>query len=92
MATNAIWVPRQKAKRLRVMDEDIPGHDGNRLVFNKATVPPLVPPDLRSMPEMPHAGKHHGDPGVVGGFYHLIVADRTAGLNHGGGAGFDRDQ
>ena len=92
MTTNAIWVPPLKAKRLCVMDKDIPGHDGGRFVFNNATVPTLMPADWCSMAEMSHAGKHHGDPGVVGGFYHLIVADRAAGLNHGGGAGFDRDQ
>jgi len=45
----------------------------------------------RLMPEMPDAGEHHGDPGVVGGFYHLIVADRSAGLDHRGGAGLDGD-
>ena len=78
MARNAIWVSPPKAKRLRVMDRKCDGSE-------------LVPPDLRSMPEMPHTRKHHGDPGVVGGLYHLIVADRTAGLNHGGGAGFDCD-
>src|SRR5882672_12274873 len=49
-------------------------------------------PRLTSMPEMPDAGKHHGDPGVIGGFYHLIVADRAAGLDHRGSAGFDSDQ
>src|SRR5882724_10715058 len=49
-------------------------------------------PRLTSMPEMPDAGEHHGDPGIVGGFYHLIVADRSAGLDHRGRAGFDRDQ
>ena len=44
-----------------------------------------------SMPEMPHAGEHHGDAVVVGGLDHFVVADRSAGLDHGGGAGFDRD-
>ena len=45
-----------------------------------------------SMPEMPHAGEHHGDAGIVGGLDDFLVADRAAGLDHGGGAGFDRDQ
>jgi len=41
------------------------------------------------MSEVPHPSKHHGDPVLVGGLDHLIVADRAAGLDHGGGAGFD---
>ena len=45
-----------------------------------------------SVPEVPHAGQHHGDAGVVGGLDHFVVADRSAGLDHRGGAGFDRDQ
>ena len=44
------------------------------------------------MPEMPHAGEHHGDAVLVGGRDHLVVAHRAAGLDHRGGAGFDRDQ
>ena len=44
------------------------------------------------MPEMPRAGEHHGDAVVVGGLDHLVVAHRAAGLDHGGGAGLDRDQ
>src|SRR5258705_11784243 len=47
---------------------------------------------MPSMPEMPDAGEHHGDPGVVGGLDDFAVAYRAAGLNHGGGAGVDRDQ
>jgi len=39
--------------------------------------------------EMPDAGEHHGDPGGVGGLDHFIVADRSAGLDHRGSAGFD---
>ena len=46
----------------------------------------------RLMPEMPHAGEHHGDAGVVGGLDHLVVAHRAAGLDDGGGAGLDRHQ
>ena len=44
------------------------------------------------VPEMPHAGKHHGDVVLVGGLDHLVVAHRAAGLDHRGGAGFDRHQ
>ena len=44
------------------------------------------------MPEMPRAGEHHGDAVIVGGLDHLVVAHRATGLNHGGGAGFDRHQ
>ena len=44
------------------------------------------------MPEMPRAREHHGDAVVVGGLDHLVVAHGAAGLDHGGGAGFDRDQ
>src|SRR5260370_507665 len=47
---------------------------------------------IRSMPEMPDAGEHHGDAVIVGGLDDFIVAHRTAGLDHRGGAGFDRDQ
>src|SRR5258708_13861057 len=47
---------------------------------------------LKSMPKMPDAREHHGDPGVVGSFYHLVIADRSAGLDHRRGAGLDRDQ
>ena len=46
----------------------------------------------RLMSEMPHAGEHHRDATVVSGLDHFIVAQRAAGLDHGGGAGFDRDQ
>jgi len=49
-------------------------------------------PRLTSMPEMPDAGEHHGDAGVVGGLDHFIVADRSAGLDHRSSAGFDSDQ
>ena len=45
-----------------------------------------------SMPEMPDAGEHHGDAVIVGGLDDFVVAHRTAGLDHRGGAGFDRDQ
>ena len=40
------------------------------------------------MPEMAHAGEHHGKPGLVGRFDHLGVAHGSAWLNHGGSAGF----
>jgi len=40
-----------------------------------------------SMPEMPDAGEHHGDAVLVGGLDHLVVAHRSAGLDHRGGAG-----
>ena len=43
-----------------------------------------------SMPEMPHAREHHRDACRVGGGDHLGVAQRAAGLDDGGGAGFDR--
>jgi hypothetical protein len=41
---------------------------------------------------MPDPGEHHGDAGIVGGVDDFIIAYRSAGLNHGGGAGFDCDQ
>ena len=41
---------------------------------------------------MPDAGEHHGDAGVVGGLDDFVVADRAAGLDHRGSAGFDSDQ
>ena len=41
------------------------------------------------MPEMPHAGEHHGDAVIVGGLDDFIVTYRTARLDHGGGAGLD---
>ena len=34
------------------------------------------------VPEVPHAGENHGEPRFVGGGDHLLVADRTAGLDH----------
>jgi hypothetical protein len=39
------------------------------------------------MPEMPHTGENHRDIGLVGGGYHLFIANRAAGLDHSGGAG-----
>ena len=44
------------------------------------------------MPEMPRPGEHHRDVVLVGGLDHLVVAHRAAGLDHRGGAGFDRHQ
>jgi len=41
---------------------------------------------------LPRAGEHHGDAVLVGGLDHLVVAHRATGLDHRGGAGFDRDQ
>ena len=38
---------------------------------------------------MSDASEHHGDAMVVGGLDDFVVADRAAGLDHGGGAGFD---
>ena len=40
------------------------------------------------MPKVPHAGKYHGEAGVVSGFDNFVVADGAAGLDDGGGAGF----
>src|SRR3546814_10349316 len=45
-----------------------------------------------SVPEMPHAGKHHRQPGVVRRRDHLVVADRAARLDHAGGARLDIGQ
>ena len=36
------------------------------------------------MPEMPHDGQHHGDPGAVGSGDDLGVAHGPAGLDRGG--------
>ena len=44
------------------------------------------------MPEMPRPSEYHRDIVVVGGLDHLIIAHGAAGLDHGGGAGLDRDQ
>src|SRR5438046_7849859 len=45
-----------------------------------------------SMPEMAHAGEHHGYAVVVGGLDDFFVADRAAGLDHRSGAGLDAGQ
>ena len=42
------------------------------------------------MPEVPHAGEHHGDAVLVGGGDHLVVAHRAARLDHRRGAGLGR--
>ena len=42
------------------------------------------------MPEMPHAGERHGDPGRVGGGDDVGVAHRAAGLDHRCRARLDR--
>ena len=39
------------------------------------------------MAEMPSPREHHGQPALVGGGYHLGVADRAAGLDDRGRAG-----
>jgi hypothetical protein len=43
------------------------------------------------MPEMPHAGEHHGKPGLIGSLNHLIISDRTTWLDNGGSTGRGRD-
>ena len=45
-----------------------------------------------SVPEMPHPGEDHRQPGLVRRGDHLLVADRAAGLDHRGRAGLDRGQ
>src|SRR5436190_4141923 len=55
-------------------------------------VPAFAGTTTGSMPEMPDAGEHHGDAVIVGGLDDFVVAHRTAGLDHRGGAGFDRNQ
>ena len=45
-----------------------------------------------SMPEMPHAGEHHGDAVRVGGGDHVVVAHRAARLDDRRGAGLDGRQ
>src|SRR5438105_14176063 len=45
-----------------------------------------------SMPEMAHAGEHHGYAVVVGGLDYFFVADRAAGLDHRSDAGLDAGQ
>src|SRR5205823_12536306 len=45
--------------------------------------------DRASVPEMPCAREYHGDIVFVGGFDHLVVADRAAWLDHRGSAGLD---
>ena len=37
---------------------------------------------VASMPEMPHAGEHHREPGLVRRRDHVLVVDRAARLNH----------
>ncbi len=44
------------------------------------------------VPEVPHAGEQHREAGLVGGGDHFVVADRSAGLDHRGRAGFDRGE
>ena len=45
------------------------------------------------MPEVADSCECHGQPGVVGGLDDFVVANRSAGLNDGGGARFgDRKQ
>lgn len=45
------------------------------------------------MPEMPAAGEHHGDAGLIAGFDGILVPEGAAGLDDGGdarpGGGFD---
>jgi hypothetical protein len=36
---------------------------------------------------MPHPGEHHGNPLLIGGFYHFVITDRPARLNNSCGAG-----
>ena len=38
------------------------------------------------MPEVAHAGEHHGEACFVGSRDHLRVAHRPSGLDHGSGA------
>lgn len=38
------------------------------------------------MPKMPHPGKHHRKTGRIGSSGHLVIADRSARLDHGGRA------
>src|SRR3546814_5944356 len=45
-----------------------------------------------SVPEMADAGEDHGEAVLVGGGDYLVVADRAARLDHGGGAGLDRGE
>src|SRR5260221_6723952 len=40
-----------------------------------------------SVPEVAHAGEHHGDAVLVGGGDHLVVAHAAAGLDHRARAG-----
>jgi len=57
-----------------------------------ALAPLLQGERKRSVLEVPDAGEHHGDPCIVGGLDDFVIADRTAGLDHCGGAGLDRHQ
>ena len=40
------------------------------------------------MPEVSHAGKHHGQTVLIGSLYDFVVAHRTAGLDDRSDAGF----
>ena len=59
-----------------------------------------LPPNARDearrradlVPEVPHAGEHHRQAGLVGGGDHLLVADRAARLDHRGRAGLGRGE
>src|SRR5260221_666602 len=53
---------------------------------------PCVRRDDNLMPEMPYPGKHHGDAVLVGGLDHFFVAERSAGLDYGGGTRPDAGQ
>jgi hypothetical protein len=39
------------------------------------------------MPKVAHAREHYGEARFIGGFDHLVVAHRSAGLDHGGWRG-----
>ena len=39
------------------------------------------------MPEVADAGEDHGEIGLVRSLDHFVITHRTAGLDHGGGAG-----
>src|ERR1700687_1724307 len=47
-----------------------------------------VRPTRALVPEVPYACKDHRQPQSVRRFDHFLIADRSAGLNNGRGAGF----
>jgi len=51
--------------------------DGTKTPFSRASF------KIASMPEVPCAGEHHGEPQPVRGLNHFLIAYRSSRLHHG---------